>query len=89
MVKGTRKYKGDPDSNLALVHNQPRNSAAYTAGRAKAGTPELLRRLNQVRLPLSKGSSRLPGFITRSVLEGLSEGDEATHRPAGTGSSGA
>lgn len=67
MAKGTRKYKGDPDSNLELVNNQPRNSAAY---RVRAGTPELLRRLNQVRL-LSKGSSLLPGFIARSVLEGL------------------
>lgn len=89
MAKGTRKYKGDPDSNLELVNNQPRSSAAHTAGRVKAGTPELLRRLNQVRLLLPKGSSRLPGCVARSVLEGLSEGDEATLRPAGTGSSGA
>lgn len=36
-----------------------------------------------------KGSARPPGLIARSVPEGLGEGDEATLRPAGTGSSGA
>lgn len=65
MAKGTRKYKGGPDSNLELANNQPRNSAAYAAGRVKAGTPRLLRRLSQVRLLLS-ASPRVSARETRS-----------------------
>lgn len=65
MAKGTREYKGDPDSNLELVNSPPGSSAAYTAGRAKAGAPQLLRRLNQVRLPLS-ASSRVSAREMRS-----------------------
>lgn len=32
VAKGTRKCKGDPASNLELVNDQPRSSAACTAG---------------------------------------------------------
>lgn len=56
MAKGTKEYKRDPDPNLECVNNLPKHSAACTAVRTWAGAPELLRRLNQVRLLLPKGS---------------------------------
>lgn len=66
-LRGPENTKGTRIPTWSLSTTSPGTARR----RVRAGTPELLRRLNQVRLLLSKGSSRLPGFIARSVLEGL------------------